>query len=172
MLDVKAGDMSLRKKEDRIFSTATLKMGEGTTGKLVSSVKKRMIQNSNAPFAIIDGSPGIGCPVISSMSGVDVVLIVAEPSLSGIGDMKRIIKTARTFDVKVVVCVNKFDTNIDKTNDIISYCKDEDIDFVGSIPYDEEAVHLVNRGLSIVHSPCKAGEGVINIYNNIKKLLF
>lgn len=78
--DVKAGQLMLYKNESSVFSTAQLKMGSGTTGMLVTEVKKQMKNEAKeAAFAIIDGSPGIGCPVIASISGVDMVLIVAEP---------------------------------------------------------------------------------------------
>ena len=69
----------------------------------------------DAELAIIDGSPGIGCPVIASLSGVDMVLIVAEPSISGISDMERIIKTAERFQIEIAICINKYDTNIKNT---------------------------------------------------------
>ena len=74
-------------------------MGRGNSGKLVMAVKKQLVKNSEEAFAIIDGSPGIGCPVIASISGVDLVLIVAEPSQSGISDMERILDTVYRFDV-------------------------------------------------------------------------
>ena len=92
-----AGEMMLYSDEKSTFSTAKLKMGKGNSGMLVTEVKKRMRENAlpATPLAIIDGSPGIGCPVIASLNGVDMVLIVAEPSLSGISDMERIVKTDR-----------------------------------------------------------------------------
>lgn len=105
------------------FSTAELKMGRGNSGKLVMAVKKQLDKNSKADFAVIDGSPGIGCPVIASISGVDMVLIVAEPSQSGISDMERILKTIDRFDVPVAVCINKYDTSPEKTEEILSFCK-------------------------------------------------
>ena len=99
------------------FSAAQLKMGSGTTGKLVTEVKKQLTSSAqNADLAIIDGSPGIGCPVIASLSGVDMVLIVTEPKISGISDMERIIRTAEKFKVKTVVCIN----NIISTLKILS----------------------------------------------------
>ena len=102
------------------YATAQLKMGSGTSGKLVSEVKKQLKDNVKyVEVAIIDGSPGIGCPVIASISGADMVLIVTEPSLSGISDMERIIKTARIFNAKIAVCVNKFDTNNENTHKIV-----------------------------------------------------
>ncbi|NMD37278.1 MAG: 4Fe-4S binding protein, partial [Christensenellaceae bacterium] len=118
MQDDIAGEQMLFKNEDRVFSTAKLKMGRGNSGKLVTEVKNDLYKASNADFAIIDGSPGIGCPVIASVTGVDMILIVAEPSVAGIHDMERIIKTADILNVKTAVCVNKYDTYLDNTENI------------------------------------------------------
>ncbi len=113
MVPAVAGELMLYADKKKAFSTAQLKMGSGTSGLLVTEVKKQMKSAAvSVEFAIIDGSPGIGCPVIASLSGVDMVLIVAEPSISGISDMERIINTAAKFGTKTVVCINKFDTNI------------------------------------------------------------
>ena len=99
-----AGELKLYSNKEKAFSTAQLKMGKGTSGMLVTEVKKQMKDAAaDAEIAIIDGSPGIGCPVIASLSGVDMVLIVAEPSISGISDMERIINTADKFRVKIEI---------------------------------------------------------------------
>ena len=88
MEEMLAGEMQLFQNADNVFSTAQLKMGSGNSGKLVTEVKKRMRRTAkDAEIAIIDGSPGIGCPVIASLSGVNMALIVAEPSVSGISDL-------------------------------------------------------------------------------------
>ena len=161
-----AGELMLYKNnDDSVFSTAQLKMGSGTSGKLVTEVKRQLINAaSQSNFAIIDGSPGIGCPVIASLSGVDIVLIVAEPSISGISDMERIIVTAKRFNVKTVVCINKYNTNFQNTERIISYCQKNQLPFVGKIPYDKSAVEAINRGLSIVDIKCSSGEAVKEVY--------
>ncbi|MEL7570901.1 MAG: ATPase, partial [Eubacteriaceae bacterium] len=162
----------LYKSESIVFSTAQLKMGSGTTGMLVTEVKKQMKNEANeAPFAIIDGSPGIGCPVIASISGVDMVLIVAEPSISGISDMERIIKTAQKFKTKIAVCVNKYDTNLNNTEKIEQYCQNANLPYVGAIPFDAQAVTTINKGLSIVDIDCKSGSAVSEIFNKTMKLL-
>ena len=97
---------------EQVFSTAALKMGRGNSGKLVSEVKLAMLKHApKESLAIIDGSPGIGCPVIASISGVDLVVVVAEPSLSGISDLKRLVRTAATLQTRLAVCVNKWDTD-------------------------------------------------------------
>lgn len=160
----KAGDLMLYKGES-VFSTAQLKMGRGTSGMLVTEVKKNLKSNvSQENFAIIDGSPGIGCPVIASISGVDMVLIVAEPSLSGISDMERIIETAKKFQTKMAVCVNKYDTNHALTNQIVDFCTAHEIPFTGRIPYDQSAVMAINNGMSVVELDCESGNAMREVF--------
>jgi MinD superfamily P-loop ATPase len=125
----------------------------------------------DAELAVIDGSPGIGCPVIASISGVDMVLIVAEPSVSGISDMERIVKTAETFRTKTAVCVNKADVNPAKTEEIRAFCRAKQIPFAGVIPFDAEAVKAVNSGRSIAELDCPSGRAVRNVYEKVKELL-
>lgn len=156
-----------------VFSTAELKMGSGTSGKLVTEVKKQMKSAAvETDLAIIDGSPGIGCPVIASLSGVDMVLIVAEPSISGISDMERIIKAAAKFQTKMAVCINKYDTNMKNTQKIESFCQDLNLPFVGRIPFDPDAVKAVNNGLSIVEMDCSSGRAAKEVYDRSIKILF
>lgn len=171
MVDIKAGELMLYDDDDKIFSTAELKMGNGNSGMLVTEVKKQIWNNSKAKFAIIDGSPGIGCPVIASISGVDLVLIVAEPSVSGISDMERIIETSKNFNVKLAVCVNKYDINARITDEIEKFCTDKSIDFLGKIPFDLCAVKAVNSGMTVIDSQCAAGKAISDIYTNTVKLL-
>ncbi|NLL94716.1 MAG: 4Fe-4S binding protein [Thermoplasmatales archaeon] len=160
-----AGDLMLYADGRRAFSTARLRMGSGTSGKLVTEVKKRMDGAApDAPLAIIDGSPGIGCPVIASLSGVDLALIVAEPSVSGISDMGRIVETAGKSGVPVAVCVNKHDTNPGNTAKIEDYCKERGLPFVGRIPFDPAAVVATNDGMTVVDVDCPAGTAVREVY--------
>ena len=168
-----AGELMLYKKDKAVFSTAQLKMGSGTSGMLVTRVKKQMndAADPQTEMAIIDGSPGIGCPVIASLSGVDIVLIVAEPSLSGISDMERIVKTARHFGVMMAICVNKYDTNLNNTQKIKEYAAAENIVFVGTIPFDEKAGKAINRGLSVVDIPCPAQKAVEKLFSTTMELL-
>ena len=171
LVDSVAGDLMLY-TEEAVFSTAQLKMGSGTSGMLVTEVKKQMKSAAPAaPLAIIDGSPGIGCPVIASLSGVDMVLIVAEPSVSGISDMERIIKTAQGFETEIAVCINKYNTNFEKTEEIVAYCQTIGIPFVGKIPFDAKVVEAVNQGKSIVEVDCSAGSAVKEVYARTLRLL-
>lgn len=166
-----AGELKLY-VADAVFSTAELKMGSGTSGMLVTEVKKQMKTAAvNVELAVLDGSPGIGCPVIASISGMDLVLIVAEPSVSGISDMERIIKTATGFQTKVAVCINKYNTNLVKTAEIVSYCQRNSVPFVGEIPFDSQVVVAVNQGRSIVDIDCAAGSAVKKVYEKTFQML-
>lgn len=171
-----AGDLMLYKKDNEIFSTAKLRIGSGTSGKLVAAVKKQMNDERNKnkidnDIAIVDGSPGIGCPVISSLSGVDMVLIVAEPSMSGMSDMARIIKTAAVFGTKAAVCVNKFNTNVVRTDEIEKWCLKYKIPFVGKVPFDTEAVKAINKGISVVETDCQASKAIKEVFTNTFNIL-
>lgn len=155
-----------------VFSTAALKMGRGNSGKLVTEVKMDMLRNApETDLAIIDGSPGIGCPVIASVSGMDLVLAVAEPSLSGISDLKRLVKTAGTFQTKLAVCVNKWDVSPENTGAIQAFCEETQIPFLGKIPYDKSASIAVNSGLSIAEIDCPARDALRKIYEAAGNLL-
>ena len=127
---------------------------------------------ADVEFAIIDGSPGIGCPVIASLSGVDMVLIVAEPSISGISDMERIINTATKFGVKTAVCINKFDTNMQNTEKIENFCKGQGISLMGRIPFVSDAVKAINNGQTIVDIVCASGAAVKVVFSKTMELLF
>ncbi len=156
----------------RVFSTATLKMGRGNSGKLVTDVKLAMLKAApECEIAITDGSPGIGCPVIASVSGMDLVLVVAEPSQSGISDLKRLVKTVETFQAKLAICVNKYDTSIESANEIEGFCREKEIPFVGKIPFDKEAIKAVNQGYSIAEIESPAGLAVRHIYQSVLALL-
>jgi MinD superfamily P-loop ATPase len=164
-----AGTIELHTRGDETFSTATLKMGSGTTGLLVTEVKKQI--KDKAKFAILDGSPGIGCPVIASLTGVDLALMVAEPSLSGISDLQRVIQSARQLHVPACVIVNKSDVNEELTGRIRRYCNEESIPFLGTIPYDKEAIAAINSGQSLLERGGPASEAIRAIHHKVMKEL-
>lgn len=157
-------------RDERVFSTAQLKMGRGNSGKLVTEVKKNLFTNTDVQqksLAVIDGSPGIGCPVIASSAGIDAALIVAEPSLSGMSDMERIVQVLRGFRIKVLVCVNKADLAPDKTEAIRAWCRTEALEYVGEIPYDSAVIAAVNLGKSIAQTDSPAKDAIYEIYKKI-----
>lgn len=154
-----SGKTMIYELKDNVFSNAELIMGNGASGKLVTQVRKNLYNSmNNQEIVIIDGSPGIGCPVIASITGVDNVLVVTEPTLSGINDMERIIDTAGKFGVTCAVCINKFDVNLTNTQKIEEYCKQQNILMVGRIPFDPQVIEAVNGGKPVVllkNSPAK-----------------
>ena len=167
-----AGEQALYKENGMVFSTAKLKMGRGNSGKLVTNVKIAMLKNApECNLAVIDGSPGIGCPVIASVSGVDLVLVVAEPSLSGISDLKRLVKTAGTLQSKLAVCVNKWDVSPENSEAIEVLCREQDIPFLGKVPYDKAASAAINAGKSLADMDCPARDALYKIYQKTSKLL-
>lgn len=172
LIDDIAGEQDLY-LGDTVFSTAKLKMGRGNSGKLVTSVKKDMMFNApeETPLAIIDGSPGIGCPVIASVSGIDLALIVAEPSLSGISDLERLIKTANVLHTPIAVCINKFNSSQQNSEKIEQFCNENEIPFLGKIPYDKSASKAINQGMSIAEIDCPARDALLEVYNKVIKLL-
>jgi MinD superfamily P-loop ATPase len=162
---VKVGDLRLYERDDECFSTATLTMGSGTTGKLVSEVKKQLRDNSpETEVAILDGSPGIGCPVIASLSGVDLALMVAEPSVSAFADLKRVITSARQLQVPVAVVVNKYDMNPTISGEIEVFCFKEGIPFLGKIPYDKQVIASLNKGENLAYLNTPASHAIKQIY--------
>lgn len=167
-----AGELMLFREDEVAFSTAQLRMGSGTTGLLVTEVKKQLREAAGeTSLAIIDGSPGIGCPVIASLNGADLVLIVTEPSISGISDLERIVETAEIFNMQIAVCINKYDTNLENTALIEEYCSEKDLPLSGKIPFDPEAVRAINCGKTIIDLDCPSGTAVKEVYNRTMELL-
>ena len=172
LIPAKAGEMKLFENPD-VFSTAQLMMGSGTSGKLVTEVKNQLKNRvEEEDIVIIDGSPGIGCPVIASISGVDMVLIVAEPTISGISDMERIIKTCYKFGTLIAICVNKYDVNLTNTEKIEIYCATNKILYLGRIPFDPDAVKAINKGMTIVDIKCLSGYSAEMVFYKVFKLLY
>ena len=156
----------------QLFSTAELNIGSGNSGKLVTEVKENLKSNlTDEEFVIIDGSPGIGCPVIASLSGVDMVLIVAEPTLSGLSDLQRIIETAKHFRVKIAVCVNKYNINESLTLKIKNYVEELKIAFVGKIPYDKNVVKLINKGKTPIDEESEVSFAIKQVYEDTITIL-
>jgi MinD superfamily P-loop ATPase len=146
------------------FVHARLGIGEENSGKLVTVVRKQateIAKERNLNLILIDGPPGIGCPVTASMTGVDLVLAITEPSLSGIHDLERILKLAQHFKIPSMVCINKFDINLENSHQIISYGENNGSKIIGNIPYEPKVVEaLVNRK-TVIEYPCNGVETII-----------
>lgn len=169
-----SGTTKLYENSNGIFSTATLTMGSGTSGKLVTEVRKNLYDRVNPDTnVIIDGSPGIGCPVVASMTGVDGVLIVTEPTLSGMSDLDRIVQVSKNMDIKVYVCTNKYDINEKMTEKIKEYSKEKGLNYIGSIPYDKYVIKALENLKTVVeYEESPAGKEIKKIFNILNKEFF
>jgi MinD superfamily P-loop ATPase len=152
---------------------AKLNAAEDNSGKLVAKVReeaKKQAKEQNADHIIIDGPPGIGCPVNASVTGVDLVLIITEPTLSGIHDLERVLKLTKHFKIPAKVVINKFDINLENTERIEAICKKASIDCIEKIPYLEVVVEaLVNEKTIIDFKPDnKISIAIKKIWENIK----
>jgi len=154
---------------------ARLGIAEGNSGKLVTLIKKKareIAYEKGYELVIVDGSPGTGCPVIATMSGAAIALIVTEPTVSGIHDLKRVYELARHFNVKTAVCVNKADINPDNVAAIKAFCSSNGIPVVGEIPYDTDVTRAQIAGTSVVeHSDGPAASEIRKLWNEVRNAL-
>ncbi len=154
---------------------ARLGIGADNSGKLVTKVKneaKRLAKEQNKEYILIDGSPGVGCPVISSLSGADFVLLVTEPSVSGIHDLKRVYELVKKFKIKAGCIINKADINNKITNEILDFLKSEDIEHIMSISYDENFTKAMTNGQTIVeYDNSTLKEQIVSSWEQIKNLI-
>ena len=132
---------------------AKLGIAQESSGKLVAIVRQnaRLIaENGGLEYIITDGPPGIGCPVISSLSGADLALIVTEPTLSGMHDLNRVIGVCNHFGVTSVVCINKSDLNGYNVRQIEDYCSNHQIEIVAKVPFDKAVTEALVQGMPVV----------------------
>jgi MinD superfamily P-loop ATPase len=132
---------------------ARLGTAQENSGKLVATVRKaaqHIAEKDNLDFIISDGPPGIGCPVISSLSGTNLAVLVTEPTLSGIHDLERILEVCRHFEVPAMVCINKYDINEDNTRKIEDFCRAEKIEVAARIPFDNVVTEAMIKGVPVV----------------------
>jgi MinD superfamily P-loop ATPase len=151
---------------------AVLKTAEEASGKLVTLVRenaKKLAEEKRKGLIILDGPPGIGCPVIASLTGVDLVLVVTEPTLSAIHDLERILGVAHHFGIPAVVCINKYDINLDNTEKIEQYCKENNIGIVGKLPYDTVITRAMIHEQSLIEfSDGKLSHEIHEMWNTIQ----
>jgi len=139
MIDRQSGNLFDSDTRVGRMAHAKLLPGEGNSGKLVTEVRKlalKIATDNGISTVLIDGSPGIGCPVIATVTGIKLGIIVTEPTLSGIHDMERVQELLGKFKIKATVIINKFDLNMENTEAIERYCKAHDIEILGKIKFD------------------------------------
>lgn len=154
---------------------ARLGVAQENSGKLVALVRqqaKSMAEKQGATYIISDGPPGIGCPVISSLSGANLALLVTEPTLSGIHDLERVLGVCRHFGVPALVCINKYDVNEDNTRQIENYCLSQGIEVTSRIPFDNVVTEAMVQGLPVVeYGDNSVSQQIDLLWQNVAKLL-
>ncbi len=167
MKDNMAGHWFISDTEYGPMIHARLGVAQENSGKLVATVRqqaRKTAERQKLDYIISDGPPGIGCPVISSLSGANLALLVTEPSLSGIHDLERVLEVCSHFNVPALVCINKFDINVENTRKIESFCQTKGAEVVAKIPFDNVFTEAMVRAMPVV----KYSEGPVS--GEIKQL--
>ena len=145
----RAGEWYISETTYGKFFHAHLYAAQENSGKLVALIKTQAqeeLEKSGAELMLVDGPPGIGCPVISAVSGADVVLVVTEPTLASLHDLGRVLETTAHFEVQVEVCINKADLYPEGAQKIRKFCQEKEIDVLGEIPFDLAVPRAMTQG--------------------------
>lgn len=173
LYDEKTGITDRQQTKYGVFASACLEIGADGSGKLVSQVRRRIMEEKPAEeYLLIDGSPGIGCVVISSITGTDAVVVVAEPTQTGRHDMERVLDVADHFKIPSLVCINKYDLDETISTSLEQICKARNIPIAGRIPFDETVMQALQNN----QTPIDAGiesytRSTEEIWESIKKEL-
>ncbi|TAJ43901.1 ATP-binding protein [Methanofollis fontis] len=177
-----AGAVSLRDfRHGEIFYSETgigplfharLTPGSGTTGLLVTEVKQWALEvGGDADLLLIDGPPGIGCPLISTVTGCNAVLAVTEPSMSGLSDLGRLVRVCEGFPVRIFCAINRYDLEEGITAEIAAYCAEQDIPVLGLIPFDPAVPGAVRSRTPVTALDTPAGEAVRGVWERVRSEL-
>ncbi|MBK5241210.1 ATP-binding protein [Clostridium sp.] len=168
----KTAETFITKLDKGIISRAEMDIGSDGSGLLVTLLRKNGKKFSdNNKLTILDGSPGIGCPVIASVTGSDAVLAVTEPTKSGLGDLKRVVELCEHFGVITMVCINKYDINEEVAKEIEDFAHDKGLKIVGKIPYDDVVMKSINELKPITcYKESIAEIAIEDMWSNIKDL--
>lgn len=181
---VEAIDMKTQKIGDFYLSTtkarndlvhAKLGFAAENSGKLVTKVKteaKKLALANKKAFLIVDGSPGVGCPVISSLSGADLAVLVTEATVSGLHDLKRVYTLVKSFNLKAACIINKYDLNAEVTHEIEAFLQEEHISLAAKVAYDETFAKALSQAKTIIeYSNSDLKAEIEQSWQNIKNIL-
>ncbi len=157
------------------FVHAKLGVAEENSGMLVTIVRhnaKLLAEEQSLDLIIVDGPPGIGCPVISSVTGSNLVFIVTEPTLSGLHDMQRVTELAKHFNLSAAACINKYDLNLEMSDTIQEYCRKTGVRLLGMVPYDPiVSMALVEKRIIVEYSNGTVSDEVEKIWLALAEML-
>ena len=155
------------------FIHAELGIAQENSGKLVAKLReiaKNLAEKKNYKYVIIDGPPGVGCPVIASLTDVDIAIIITEPTLSGLHDLERVVELANHFKIPLKLIINKFNLNEEITSKIEKRANELKVQIIGKIPFSEDILNSVKFGipfLEYVNSDTPLYQQIIQICKNV-----
>lgn len=154
---------------------ARLGIAQENSGKLVATVRqqaRKIAEKEGKSLIISDGPPGIGCPVISSLSGASLALLVAEPTLSGMHDLDRVLAVCRHFGVRAMVCINKYDLNEDNSRRMENQCFERGVPLAAKIPFDTAVTESIVLGVPVVkHSAGTVAREIQELWRTVSAFL-
>jgi len=155
---------------------AALQPAQENSGKLIAKIRQHartLAVEGGYDLILIDGPPGIGCPVISAVTGADLALIVAEPSMAGMHDMRRALQTTKHFGIQSLVCVNKSDLYPKGTAEIETYCCEHQVEMVGQIPFDAAITMAMMQGEPVTRyrPDASASHAISTVWDCVKEVL-
>lgn len=177
LIQQKSGEWFESQTKLGILIHAKLGIGEENSGKLVSQIRTQArvkAHNENAELIIVDGPPGIGCPVIASITGTDLVLIIIEPTQSGLHDAKRVIELTKHFKIKTVACINKYDINLNISQEIKDCLKENQVELLEEIPYSKDFTDAIinNKTLIEYNENSLISNKIKNLKDKLEEVLY
>jgi MinD superfamily P-loop ATPase len=173
--DVQSGEWFVSETRYGPMVHAKLGVAQDNSGKLVTIVRRegqRIAKEGNYPLILIDGPPGIGCPVIAALGGVDAALLVTEPSVSGLHDLERVLAVCRHFQVPAWVCVNKWDISPEYTEKIEAFAKGAGSRVIGKLPFDPAVTRaMVAEKTILEYTPGKISEEIRKLWIRLHSFL-
>ncbi len=174
--DLKVGKWYVSKiKTGSTMVHANLGIGADNSGKLVAKVKneaKQLAVEAKKKFIIVDGSPGLGCPVVSSLSGANFVVLVTEPTVSGLHDLERVVKLVKKFNIEAGCIINKSDLNLKVSGKIEDFLKTQDISLLAKLPYNESFTKAMTNGKTIIeYSETEISDLISKSWDKIKQIV-
>jgi MinD superfamily P-loop ATPase len=154
---------------------ARLGIAEENSGKLVTLVRQNaqaIAKKNNLELIIVDGPPGIGCPLIATLSGAHLAVVVTEPTLTGIHDLERVVKVAQHFGIKTAVIINKYDINLENSSKIEDWCRKDNIPIIGKIHFNNIIAEALVKGVPVVeYSDNTVTKEIKDIWQKIKTIV-
>jgi MinD superfamily P-loop ATPase len=138
---------------------------------MVREMARDLATSRNLDLVLIDGSPGIGCPVIASLNGVDLALVVTEPTITGEHDLERILDVAAHFGIRTIVCINKYDLNPEGSKRIEDLCQERAVMVAGRLPFHPSVVEAMVLGRAVVEMGGPVAEAISEMWSVLEKQL-